>query len=166
MQVFDIVSATAPAFSVWSGTFSNISGNNNAGYGYLFPNRCNATLSSTQNLTGAVANVILGATGSVLLPLTVTMASLLPINDFERSGTAKLVAGTVTVTVPHVDWTVQRLTFGRSTPAGPALGNLSAPTASRTTTSFVISSSSLTETSDVEWFISSLKRNILVSNAS
>ena len=165
MQVFDIVSATAPAFSVWSGTFSNISGNNNAGYGYLFANRCNATLSSTQNLTGAVANVILGATGSVLLPLTVTLASLLPINDFARSGTAKLVAGTVTVTVPHIDWSVQQLTFGRSNPAG-TIGDLSAPTASRTTTSFVINSSNALDTSDVQWSISPLKRNIFVSNAS
>lgn len=164
VQIFDIVGNTSLAFTPWNSSGTNISGNNNAGYGYAFVNRCNCVLSGTQNLTAAVTNVRLNSSPATNLPLTVTLSSLLPINDFARSGTAKLVAGTVTVTVPHIDWSVQQLTFGRSNPAG-TIGDLSAPTASRTTTSFVINSSNALDTSDVQWSISPLKRNIFVSNA-
>jgi hypothetical protein len=161
-QIFDVVGATTTAYFPWNVAVTNLSGNNNAGYGIALINRANCSFSGTQNLTGSVANVRLNSNPAANLPLTVTMASLLPINDFARSGTAKLVAGTVTVTVPYTDWTSQRLTLGRSNPSA-AVGELSAPTASRTTT-FVINSSNVADTSDVQWSISPLGRNIFIAS--
>lgn len=66
------------------------------------------------------------------------------------SGTATLTAGTVTVAqgVP----TGSTIQVTRNTPGG-TLGNLSAPSASRTSSQFVINSSSGTETSTVDWTI-------------
>jgi hypothetical protein len=164
VQIFDVVGATSIAIVPWLANITNLSGNNNAGIGYGLNNRLSCGFEGTQNLTGAVANVKLLSTTGVALPLTVTLSSLLPIADFARSGTAKLVAGTVTVTVPYIDWTIQRLTFGRSTPGG-TIGDISAPTASRTTTTFVLNSTNALDTSDVQWSISPLGRNIFIANA-
>jgi len=75
-----------------------------------------------------------------------------------QSGSATLVAGTVTVT--DVDLGAQdQILISRSTPGG-TVGNLSCPNASRVTSSaapqtgqFVINSDSAHETSRVDWFI-------------
>ncbi len=69
-----------------------------------------------------------------------------------RAGTATLVGGTVTVANITVT-TKTKIILSRNTPGG-SIGDLSAPSASRTAaTSFVINSASGTDTSTVDWFL-------------
>lgn len=68
-----------------------------------------------------------------------------------QSGKATLAAGTVTIS--GVTLTANSVVqFALNTVGGTA-GTLSAPSASRTTTSFVLQSTSSTDTSSIEWTI-------------
>jgi hypothetical protein len=65
------------------------------------------------------------------------------------SGTDTLVAGTKTIAVPNLPADA-RITVTRNT-AGGGIGELTIPTASRTTAQFVVNSSSATDTSTFDW---------------
>jgi hypothetical protein len=70
-------------------------------------------------------------------------------ND-EQQGVATLAAGTATVASRNSN--LRGVTVSRNTPAG-AVGDLSAPTATRAADQFVINSASATDTSTVDWHI-------------
>ena len=159
VQLFDAPGVTVYALNLSAGRASNISGDGNIGCGYGLQNMSRVAYISVQNLTGLFGNVKLISTPPVTLPLAITMASLLPIIDFARSGTSTLVGGTINVTVPYINWAVQRITFSRKDPLG-TVGDLSIPTATRTSTSFRINSTNSLDVSTVEWSISPLERNI------
>jgi len=68
----------------------------------------------------------------------------------EQKGIATLVAGTVTVAARNAN--TRGVVISRNTPGG-AIDELSAPSADRTATEFVINSVSATDTSTVDWHI-------------
>jgi len=68
----------------------------------------------------------------------------------EQKGIATLVNGTVTVAARNAN--TRGVVISRNTPGG-AIGELSAPSADRTATQFVINSVSATDTSTVDWHI-------------
>jgi hypothetical protein len=157
-QFFDSPAACLAGYEIDAGRSNNISGSGHANYGILQKNSVIAEFRGVTNVVGALGDVRL----STNPPITLTTAQFLVPSDWAQKGIATLVAGTVTVTVPWWDPTVQRLTFGRNTPSG-VIGDLSAPTASRTNTQFVINSSNVADTSTIDWEISPLGRNIFVS---
>lgn len=163
VQTFD-VSVGFAAFSCRGVgmILSTVSSSDNAGYGLQLSNGIATVMSGTINVKGAVANVVLTTSPLVALPLTVIPANLIPMMDFGWKGSATLVAGTVTVAVPWVDWANQQIVFSRKDPLG-TIGDLSVPTATRTTTGFVINSANVADVSTVNWQITPMGRNILLS---
>jgi hypothetical protein len=145
-------------------TLSGVSSCDNANYGLLLVNGSSSVMTAPINITGATANVRLASTtpSAVNLPLTVLSSSIIPMIDFSWKGAATLVAGTAVVTVPYVNWADQTVTFSRKDPLG-TIGDLSVPTATRTATGFTINSSNVADVSTINWQISALGRNILVS---
>lgn len=95
------------------------------------------------NITATNGNLSLATAGNKIAIATGANASI---------GTATLVGGTVTVSTTAV--TASSLIFVSRNTAGGTPGNLNAPTASIVAgTSFVINSSSGTDTSTVNWWI-------------
>ncbi len=137
-----------------------ISGARNIGYGIGASNNSVLTVLGTANVQASVANAAL--TTTPLVPLT--LPQFLQRSDYAQKGTATLVAGTVTVTVPWWDPTTQKLTVSHANPLG-IIGDLTAPTASQTNTQFTIDSLLATDISTVNWQISPLGRNILISTS-
>lgn len=157
VQCFDLA-ASSSTFNVWNCQATNLSGDNNATIGIAAVNGTYLKLQGTINLKGGTTECQLATAPTINL----STAQFRQPNDFAQKGTSTLVGGTVTVTVPWWDPTTQKLTFSRNTPGG-AVGDLSAPIASRTSTQFVINSASGTDTSTVDWQISPLGRNVFVT---
>lgn len=162
VQTFDCL-ANYSAFSLrgFGLSFSNVSSAGNASYGVSLQNAVTLVASGTINITGTVGNVRLNSSPTANLT-TITLANLVPCPDFAWSGTATLVAGTVAVVVPYVNWTEQKITFGRANPLG-ITGDLSVPTATRTSTGFVINSSNVADVSTVDWQITATGRAISIT---
>ena len=158
-QCFDTPAAIGAGIVVYGrlATSGGLSGTRNTSYGLGMLDGSAGNLKGTQNLHGTTSNYGIGST----LIQVDTGAKLCQPDDYAQSGQATLVAGTKTVTVPWWDPTRQRLTFSRAT-AGGTIGDLSAPSASRTNTQFVIQSANAADTSTVDWAISPLGRNVLI----
>lgn len=119
--------------------------------GNLSPTSGNIVIAGGTNVTtvgsGSTITVNLDATLTGLTKLNVTTGSNASIGT-----SAAMVAGTVTVSTTAV--TASSIIFVSRNTAGGTTGNLSAPTASIVAgTSFVINSSSNTDTSTVNWWI-------------
>lgn len=103
---------------------------------------------------GSGSTITLSLPSALTVPGSLTVTSTLGLNASGAAaiaGTATLVAGTVTVDTSSV--TANSKIFVSRNTTGGTLGNLSAPVGSITAgTSFVINSSSSTETSTVNWF--------------
>ncbi len=156
LMIYD-VGGTAAFFMAGHAIINGMSGNGNAGVGAYIPNGTVLTLSGTQNLQGAVANVQLASTPAINL----TIPQALQPNDYAQKGTtAAMTAGTITITVPWYEQTIQKVTVSHAAFAGTP-GILSVQQISNT--QFTITSSSATDTSTVNWQISPLGRNIFIS---
>ena len=110
------------------------------------------TAGNKPNLQGTTADIrIEGATDQLL-----SWADT-PFNGDEQHGVGTLVGGTATVTARNAS--VRGVTVSKATPAGNPQGQLSAPTASRTTTQFVVNAIDATgallasDTSTFDWHI-------------
>jgi hypothetical protein len=120
------------------------------GGGTLAPGYGVAILDTLANVQAVFAHVPASYFNLEQLPAT-------PSNAIAPAlGTATLVAGTVTVSGVNITAN-SKIFLGRNTPSG-TLGNLSTPSASRVagqggTGSFVINSSSGTDTSTIDWEI-------------
>jgi len=124
---------------------------------------CNVCYSSSYNLLGTVDIQITG------YPETLAVADL-PYNGNSQKGIATLVGGTVTVTARGS--VTRGVLIARNTPAGAAMGLLTAPEASRTLTDFVINAEDIagsglvvTDVSTVDWYIPEEARGIRIYNA-
>ena len=166
LQVFNCSDALSAALTVVAGTdciLSKVSGLGNAGVGISVENNVSLALNSTvarTNLQGAVADWRFQSSPAVLLTAAQAMVS----SDHGQHGVATIgatAAGYVTVAVPWWDPATQSLTFGRNTPAG-TIGDLSAPSANRTSSAFRLASANVLDTSTVDWQISPLGRNIFI----
>jgi hypothetical protein len=161
IQAFDNTSANNAPFLVYQSslTANRISGARNVAYGIAALDNSRLTLQGTVNVLGAVSNYWIagaGANGKVALAAQFCLP-----NDYAQKGTTvAMVAGSVTVTVPWYDNVTQKVTATVATPGG-ARGFLSVTQTS--STQFTITSSSATETSTINWQISPLGRNVLVS---
>lgn len=156
VQIFDCPSGSAASFQL--GSLSNVSGDNNVSFGLNLTNFTLLRLQSVINIKGTVSDARLGVAPAIQL----TTAQAIQPDDYAQKGTAQLGAGgTVTVNVTWWDPTTQRLTLTRNTPGG-AIGDLSAPQATRTNTQFVVNSANAGDTSTFDWQISPLGRNIFV----
>jgi hypothetical protein len=119
-------------------------------------------ISATVNYTGA--NLIGGFTvapvGAIPTKTSDRTTSWLLFPQIVEKGTATLAAGTATVTTVITFTGTEHIMVTRNTPSGANLGILSAPSASRTGTSFVINADRLIfpgletdDTSTVDWII-------------
>jgi hypothetical protein len=157
IQVFDSPSTTTDAFKFGGGSCQGLSGTGNAGYGIGMPNNIMFRYRGVTNLQGALGNARLSAAPVVVL----TLPQALQPSDYAQKGTATLVNGTATVTVPWWDPTTQKLELSYNTRIGTAMG-VQAPVASRTNTSFVIDALLATDSSTIDWEIGPLGRNIFI----
>lgn len=138
---------------------SNVSGTDNTTQGALLAqNGSQLKVTGTYNLLSSGGQVFLSSTPA----LTLTSTQAFQTADYAQKGTAALVAGTVTVTVPWYDSATQKVTASHATFAGTP-GILSVQQIS--TTQFTITSSNALDTSTVNWQISALGRNIFVSTS-
>jgi hypothetical protein len=153
LQIFDVAAGTAFACQQASG--SNVSGSNNPiGIGVL--NNSLLKFQSTTNVLGSTTNGLLATAPQINL----TLPQLLQPDDYAQKGiTPAMVAGTITVTVPWYENTVQQVTAVHAAFGGTP-GTLSVQQTSNT--QFVVTSSSPLDTSTVRWAISPLGRNILI----
>jgi hypothetical protein len=158
VQIFDMIGATSSALVIKNRLSSfNISGSGNAGYGYVVNNNAIAQLQGSQNLQGTVTNARLSAAPAIIL----TIPQLIQPSDYAQKGiTPAMVAGVTVVTVPWYDNATQRVTVAHAAFAGTP-GILSVQQISNT--QFTITSSSVLDTSTVNWAISPLGRNIFIS---
>lgn len=155
VQIFD-APTTGGLFLGGSAQMSSVSGTA-TGYGISVANSSQIIMTGTINLQGTITNARLGNAPTVDL----TVAQLMQPSDYAQKGvTAAMVAGTVTVTVPWYDNTVQRVVACHGTLGGTP-GALSVQQIS--STQFTVTSSSNTDTSTVVWQISALGRNIFIS---
>ncbi len=158
VQVFDMVGSTA-IFGQGKLVLTNTSGSGNTGIGLSVSNNVALTLSGTYNVQGATTNVQLLAAPATNL----TIPQALQPNDYAQKGTTPaMIGGTVTVTVPWYENTIQKVTATHATFGGTP-GILSVQQIS--TTQFVVTSSNALDTSTVNWQISPLGRNILISTS-
>jgi hypothetical protein len=156
-QAFDVAGATIPAFTMTSGSATNLTGAGNAGFGVAIPNSSGVTLAGTINVIGAVSNGRLSTAPAVNL----TLPQLLQPDDFAQKGiTAAMVAGSVTVTVPWYDNAIQQVTVVHATFGGTP-GILSVAQISNT--QFTVNSSNALDTGTIRWQISPLGRNIQIA---
>lgn len=164
VQFFDLTSATSNIcqMSTISETLTNVSAGECIGRGVYAYNNSVVSANGTINLLASTSHVYFATTPTLALPLTVTLASLIPCNDFAWSGKTVLVAGTAAVVVPYVDWTKQRITISRTVKGG-TIGTVEVPEASRTTTGFTLLSDNVLDTSTIEWSFTPLGRNIMVT---
>lgn len=156
-QVFDYVNASQPAFQIITGatvSVGNVSGSGNS-FGIAIPNGSGLRTAGTVNIKGTIADCLLASTPSIQL----TQAQCFQPSDYAQKGTATLVAGAVTVTVPWYENTIQKVTVTRNVPGG-TIGDLSVAQVSNS--QFTITSSSALDTSTVNWSISPLGREISV----
>jgi hypothetical protein len=139
---------------------SGLRGYGNTTYGMVVKNGARFQYGSTlPTLTGTLGDAQIANNGGTALVLP---WSAMPWNDGVYFGTAQLGAGgTVTVAVPYLA-AGQKITLGRNTPAG-AIGDLSAPAATRTTAQFVLNSSNAGDTSTVDWQTSAYGTGINIS---
>ena len=158
VQVFDV--AALSACNLTYGDIQNLSGSGNATIGIAANSNVFLKFRGTCNLQGATTNAQLTTAPTINL----TLPQFLQPSDYAQKGTATLVAGTVTVTVPWWDPTKQKLTVSHADWVG-VTGELSTPTASQTNTQFTIDSTLATDLSTVNWEISPLGRNIFVSTS-
>lgn len=161
VQFFDVPYGHDALGLFWEGTLYNVSGSRNAWRGLTFGNGVRIKYLGTINLTGA------WGAGRIYQPVVefATCQQMLQPDDYAQKGTATLVGGVATVELLWWDPSVQKLTLTRNTPSG-TLGDLSAPQTSRTTSGFVINSTSELDTSTVDWQISPLGRNVFVVRSS
>jgi len=160
LQFFDIL-ATGACFSVGVGSAvlasSNMSGTRNAGYGIGISNNTRSRITGTTNLSGALGQAQISSSPAI----PVTTAQLLQTTDYTQKGTsAAMVAGTITITVPWYENTIQKVSVSHAAFGGTP-GILSVQQISNT--QFTITSSSALDTSTVNWTISPLGRNIFIS---
>ena len=159
IQIFDITNATKTALVHTGRThISDISGDNNAGWGFSLYNGCVIKWTGTINLKGAVADAKFGTAPSTDL----TQPQIWQASDYAQSGvSAAMAAGVgVVVTVPWYDNVSQKVTATHATFAGTP-GALMVDQFS--STQFLIKSSDALDTSTVNWQISPLGRNIFIS---
>lgn len=158
VQVFDVANASHGGLAPCDGVFTNVSGRDNAGYGLGLLNCTLTRFTGTCNMQGSVAN---GALLSAPVVPFAALSDLLQPADYAKKGTtAAMTAGSITVTVPWYDNATQKVTASHANFAGTP-GILSVQQIS--TTQFTITSSSALDTSTVNWQISPLGRNILIS---
>lgn len=164
VQFFDLLTAAGAScqLSQIACTFTNVSTEGCTNRGIYIYNNSVVSANGTVNIQGTVSHVYLVTTPALALPLTVTLANLIPCNDFAWSGKTVLVAGTAAVVVPYVDWTKQRITISRTVKGG-TIGTVEVPEASRTSTGFTLLSDNVLDTSTIEWSFSPLGRNIMVT---
>jgi hypothetical protein len=154
-QIFDCTGSDA-ALTVYACDCYcfGISGDGNA-IGLGLRNGSVLRYGSTFNLKGTIPARLLSTP-----TIDLTLAQAMQPNDYSQKGTAKLVAGSVTVTVPWYENTVQNVMVTPKTPGGTP-GNWTV--AQISTTQFTITSSNPLDTSTVNWFITPLGRGILVN---
>jgi hypothetical protein len=110
---------------------------------------------SPPNLDAATNEVVIAPTNTFYSGTWAACA----FRNNEQKGVATLVAGTAPVAARAAD--NQGVTISRNTPGG-AVGDLSAPSASRTANQFVINSASGTDTSTVDWHIPPFANKITI----
>ncbi len=156
IQVFDVPAGSAVNW--FNGDVTNLSGSGNSGTGINCNTNVKWRLAGTINISGVTAAAQLTGPPAI----NMTLAQFLQPDDYAQKGTATLVAGTVTVTVPWWDPTTQKLTVSHAVPSG-IIGSLTTPTAGQTSTQFTIDSEVATDVSTVNWAISPLGRNIFIT---
>ena len=111
--------------------------------------------STVPTITGTSGNIQLKVL-NIIIPWTA-----MPWNDGERSGTTTLINGTKTITVPYLLTNQIIIVNYSGVPVNP--GVLYVDPVSITNTSFIISSSSSTDNSGVNWNISPIGKNQIIS---
>jgi hypothetical protein len=154
VQIFDNVRADGAVRLNGECTLFNASGAGNT-FGIGIQDGSKLNWLGTVNLTGTTA-----ACTFLTAPVTnISDAAYKQPDDYAQSGTATLVGGTVTVTVPWYDNTKQRVMAIRTSSGGT--GDLIVSQIS--STQFTITSPTPTDTSTVNWMISPLGRGIYVT---
>jgi hypothetical protein len=154
IQIFDVAATSGSLYVLSSAVVRDISGSGNV-VGIRVQNGCILQYGGTLNLLGSTTDCQLGTAPAINLTLT----QFKQPNDYAQKGTAKLVAGSVTVTVPWYSNTIQQVMVTDNTPGG-TVGNWTVTQTS--TTQFTITSSSALDTSTVNWFITPLGRSVSV----
>lgn len=157
VQIFDTTSTFGAVYILGSAVLSTVSGDQNT-YGIVLQSGARLSYNKTGalNLKGSTSDCRLPSTP----PINLTQVQFKQPNDYAQSGVATLVAGTVTVTVPWYENTIQRVTLTRAT-AGGTIGDLSVSQISNS--QFTITSASALDTSSVNWAISPLGRDVHVA---
>ncbi len=158
IQIFDCPASTSAMNHLFA-DMTNFSGSGNAGIGLNLNNGAFCRYTGVINLKGSISDAQL-----TQAPVTnLTLPQALQPDDYAQKGvTSAMVEGTITVTVPWYDKTVQRVTVSHSEFSGTP-GVLSVQQISNT--QFTVTSSSATDTSTVNWQISPLGRNIFISTS-
>lgn len=169
IQVFDMSGATSNAFFLQRGTFSNLSGSDNAGFGLSIPNRAflRANAAGALNVLATVSQVRLFSAPSVNLTWAQLIA-LFPVKDFAQAGTATIGAtapGYVDVALPYWDQANQRVEYSERDHSGHPAATVTCPSANRTAAGFRLASDSAIDTSTYDWFVTPLGREIFIASA-
>ena len=160
--ICDAVGAAVTCVGTILVTAGGLRGYGSSQYGLVIKNGARFQYASTlPSITGTLGDIQVTNNGGTALVLS---WGTMPWNDGVYSGTATLgVGGTVNVAIPYLA-AGQKVTYNRNTPSGAGtLGNLSAPTAARTTTQFTLNSDNAADRSSIDWQTSAYGTGINIS---